>query len=79
MNEKWILCKDRQPTSKKVWYGADTEYLVCTKNGTILLLYYCDGWNCSFVSEDMDVNRNNEIKDVIAWMPLPDPISEEVE
>lgn len=78
MNEKWILCKDRLPTSQTEWWRHTTEYLTCSETGILQILAYSDGWNCCFVNDNMDVNRDNEIKDIIAWMPLPDPIMKEV-
>ena len=79
MNEKWILCDNRLPTNKGTWYERSQEYLTCSKTGILQILTYCDGWNCCFVNDNMDVNRDNEIKDIIAWMPLPEPIMKEVE
>ena len=52
--------------------------LSAVESGVISTLWYNDGWNCCFVNDNMDVNRDNEIKDIIAWMPLPDPIMKEV-
>jgi hypothetical protein len=76
MNEKWILCKDRLPTNQTEEWWRTTEYLTCSEDGTIQVLCYCGGWNCSFLNAYMDVWRDNEIKDVIAWMPLPSPYTE---
>ena len=73
--QQWIPCSERLPTNQTEWWHT-TEYLTCGKDGTIQVLCYCDGWNCYFLNAYMDVYRDNEIKDVIAWMPLPDPYTE---
>ena len=78
MNEKWILCENRLPTNKTVWYENGQEYLTCSESGILQILSYCDGWNCYFVNDNMDVKRDNEITDIVAWMPLPDPCVKEV-
>jgi hypothetical protein len=68
---QWIPCSERLPTNQAEKWWRTTEYLTCSKDGIIQVLCYSDGWNCSFLNEDMDVWRGNEIKGVIAWMPLP--------
>jgi hypothetical protein len=70
----WIPCSERLPENQTELWWCTTEYLTCSKDGTIQVLCYSDGWNCSFLNADMDVWRDHEIKDVIAWMPLPQPL-----
>src|SRR5574344_705979 len=74
INGGWIKCSERLPKNQTERWWCTTEYLTCSKDGTIEVLCYCDGWNCYFLNADMDVWRGNEIKDVIAWMPLPQPL-----
>ena len=73
MNEKWILCENRLPTNPTTWYEKGQEYLTCSNTGMLQILSYCDGWNCCFVNREEETFKDNEITDIIAWMPLPDP------
>lgn len=62
----WIPCSDRQPSK-------DGKYLALFESGLIMSLNYCDGWNCFQKQEGGKIDRENEIKDVKAWKPLPKP------
>lgn len=63
----WIPCEDRQPSK-------DGKYLALFESGLIMSLNYCDGWNCYFrKQEGGKIDRENEIKDIKAWKPLPKP------
>ena len=62
-NKGWIPCGDRLPDT-------DGEYLIQTEVGTLNILYYAGGWNCSRDYHG-NVSRAHEIKDVVAWRPLP--------
>lgn len=61
---RWIPCKKDVPKD-------EGEYLVyCYSDfgpwGFNMILHWCDGWNCF---KDC---RENEIKNVVAWMHLPE-------
>lgn len=59
---RWIPCKNVLPKD-------EGEYLVyCDSDfeGYYMILNWCDGWNCF---KDC---RENEIKNVVAWMHLPE-------
>ena len=64
-NNMWIPCKDRQPSK-------EGKYLALFESGFIMSLNYCDGWNCSR-QDGEKINKENEIKDVKAWKPIPKP------
>lgn len=62
---RWIPCSERLPEDSG-------EYLTfqCSANikyGWYQVLCYDDGWNC------FGSNKKNEVKYVVAWMPLPKP------
>lgn len=64
LNRRWIPCRDRLPE--------DDVKVLCqtmTKKGLanfVIGYHYSNGWACG-------MNRN-----VIAWMPLPEPYKEEM-
>lgn len=60
----WILCSDRPPSR-------EGKYLALFEDGYITSLNYCDGWNCFREEEGGKINKENEIKDIKAWKPLP--------
>lgn len=67
--QEWIPCSERLPEENKKEYLVFL-YGVSSKNGWCQVLNYEDGWNCS------NGDKSNEIKDVVAWMPLPEPYKE---
>lgn len=70
----WIPCSERLPEIPKNSF--DTKnYLVCCESGVIMTFRWCDGWNCHYNLND-GINREFEVDDVIAWMPLPEPYKE---
>ena len=71
---QWIPCNERLPENPKSSVDIKT-YLVCFDDGNITDLMWCDGWNCYFNSMGM-VSKENELTEVIAWMPLPEPYQE---
>lgn len=62
---KWIPCSERLPEDSGEYLtfqcSADIKY------GWYQVLCYDDGWNC------FGSNKKNEVKYVVAWMPLPKP------
>ncbi len=72
--DRWVSVKKQLPENPTQNYNL-MLYLVCFKNGTMATLSWCDGWNCCF-NEDDTIYRDSEIKDVVAWMPLPKPYKE---
>ena len=71
---EWIPCSERLPETPKHYYDRSL-YLTCTKTGYITSIYWWDGWNC-LMDEDGTIYREHEIKDIVAWMPLPEPYKE---
>ena len=69
--QNWIPCSERLPETPKHYYDRSL-YLTCTKTGYITSIYWWDGWNCS-MDEDGTVYRKHEMKDIVAWMELPEP------
>ena len=62
-NQEWIPCSERLPEESGksyLTYQGDSRYGWCQ------VLRYDDGWNC------LNGDKKNEIKGVVAWMPLPD-------
>ena len=72
--QNWIPCSERLPETPKHYYDRSL-YLTCTKTGYITSIYWWDGWNCS-LDEDGTVYREHEMKDIVAWMELPEPYGE---
>lgn len=72
--QNWIPCSERLPETPKHYYDRSL-YLTCTKTGYITSIYWWDGWNCS-LDEDGTVYRKHEMKDIVAWMELPEPYEE---
>lgn len=67
---RWISVKDALPISSTPYEYE--EYLCLSEGGYCNLLMYCDGWNCSYYSDlSKGINKENEIKDIIAWMKIP--------
>lgn len=61
---KWIPCSERMPE-------ADKDVLICTTSGFIEVAYndsIGDGWN--------DYDGIVQKRDVLSWMPLPEPYKE---
>lgn len=73
---RWRLCSEELPPVPKVDELRKT-YLVLGEGGVYALLGWCDGWNCRY-GTDGEVRRDAEIKDIIAWMPIPEIGIEEV-
>ena len=63
----WIPCSEELPPNKN-----NVEYLACTSYGSIYTLPYWNGWNLRPESP-----KENEIKSVIAWTPLPRPYAQQ--
>jgi hypothetical protein len=67
----WIPCEERLPKLE------GEEYLVCKENGTLMLLMWTKkGWNTCKEFNGTYFTKC-EIKDVIAWQPLPQPYKKE--
>lgn len=66
--QQWIPCSERLPEG----YG---KYITCSKTGIISILIWSKGWNCCFDTKG-EIVRKYEIKDIIAWQPLPEPYVE---
>ena len=60
---RWISCKKEVPKDE----GKYLVYLGSDWGGYYMILPWCDGWNC------FKHCMENEIKNVVAWMPLPEP------
>lgn len=76
----WIPVTERLPEMPEHWWDRQ-EYLVSYENGLLAMLGWYDGWNCSGEEKGGIViaNREYEMHDVVAWMPLPKPYKEEKE
>ena len=72
--QKWIPCSERLPKNPKSNLDIPS-YLTCINDGRMQILAWCDGWNCCF-EDDGSIYRDSEFKDVVAWMPLPEPYKE---
>ena len=68
LQDDWIPVSERLPIE-------DGKYLAQYKTGSMDVLSWAGGWNCW---RDIDgvVERNHEMKSVIAWRPLPAPYKE---
>jgi hypothetical protein len=67
----WIPCEERLPKLE------GEEYLVYKENGTLMLLSWTKkGWNTCKEFNGTYFTKY-EIKDVIAWQPLPAPYKKE--
>ncbi len=73
---RWIPMEERVPENPKDWRDNSNRYLVFSDYGEQSVLEWCDGWNCSLLS-DGTINKEYEIKGVVAWMPLPEPYRKE--
>lgn len=67
--QDWIPMVERYPDK-------DGDYLTCDLNGRIAVLPFALGWNCSRLS-DGTIHRTHEFNDIVAWMPLPEPYTED--
>ncbi len=65
----WIPCSERLPEKPE---GINEMYLAQYSWGGFAVLGWAEGWNCHYTA-DGDVDRECEMSDVIAWMPLPEP------
>lgn len=74
---QWVPCSERLPENPTANYDLK-EYLVCNARGWVAAISWCDGWNCCF-DEDGNLYKVNEMKDIIAWMPMPEPMTLEKE
>lgn len=72
----WIPVTERLPEMPDPWWDKQ-DYLVCTKEGVLLMLGWYDGWNCHGEGNGGIVNRENEMHEIVAWMPLPLPYKTE--
>lgn len=67
----WIPCEERLPSEE------NEEYLVCKKNGCLMLLVWTKkGWN-TYKEFYGKYYTECEINGVIAWMPKPQPYKKE--
>ena len=73
---KWIPVTERQPEKAKNWYDM-AFYLTCNASGRISVTSWHDGWNCNG-TPDGSIVRTFEMKDIVAWMELPEPYRQEV-
>lgn len=71
----WIPVTERLPEMPDPWWHKQ-DYLVCTKEGVLLMLGWYDGWNCHGEGNGGIVNREHEMHEIVAWMPLPEPYKE---
>ena len=70
--QRWIPVGEKLPEDddyKPFSYYEDGAVLFCTKNGKIGFGWYYD-------STKEWANEDDEGKDVVAWMPLPEPYTE---
>ena len=68
----WIPCSKRLPENTVEWKA----YITCNEAGSICTTFWADGWNCSRTS-DGEIIRDYEFKDIVAWMPTPEPYKED--
>lgn len=67
----WIPCEERLPSEE------NEEYLICTNEAHVRILFWTKrGWN-TFIGSEGKYYTDAEIKNVIAWQPLPQPYEEE--
>lgn len=71
---QWIPATERLPETPEKWWQKK-DYLACFKGGYVLTVGWWDGWNCR-MELDGTVDREHEMTDIIAWMPLPEPYKE---
>ena len=69
--QQWIPVTKRLPENPKSNLDVQS-YLTCINYHRMQILDWCDGWNCCF-KDDGSIYRDSEFKDVVAWMPLPEP------
>lgn len=67
----WRYCKDELPPKVKPREDLK-EYLVCTEDGYYMVLRWCNGWNCMYLSDDT-FYKEQEFDDIVAWMPIQRP------
>lgn len=67
-NNGWTPCKNELPNTDGEYLTYHTTHIEGV--GYYMILHWCNGWNC------FEHNRENEIKNVVAWMPLPEPFIE---
>lgn len=61
----WISCEERLPSEE------NEDYLICTNEAHVrILLWTKRGWN-TFIDSEGKYHTGAEIKNVIAWQPLP--------
>lgn len=71
INNKWIPCEERLPSEE------NEDYLICTNEAHVrILLWTKRGWN-TFIDSEGKYHTGAEIKNVIAWKPLPQPYKKE--
>ena len=64
----WIPCSKRLPENTVEWKA----YITCNEEGIVATTYWAGGWNC-LRKPDGEIDREYEIKNIVAWMPLPEP------
>ena len=69
--DKWIPCSERLPSEENEYYLVyqETEYIT-------VLMWTKLGWN-TFKTHDGEYSTISELKNVIAWQPLPAPYKKE--
>ena len=73
----WIMCDDELPVSDDDSIESDErnkQYLTISEFGIYSVLPYWHGWNRFKGSSD-----KHELKNIVAWKPLPSPITESEE
>lgn len=68
---KWIPCSERLPETPTDYMDMK-GYLTFGTYGTMTVIQWWDGWNCT-MNEDGTTDREHEIKGIVAWMELPEP------
>lgn len=66
---KWTPCDERLPEEPRGNREIE-NYLTCDEDEHIYIFSWANGWNCCFNS-DGSLYKDQEITDIIAWMPLP--------
>jgi len=73
--QQWIPVSERLPENPPTIFDIKA-YLVCKDFGGMQVVVWCDGWNCTMDFNGV-ISKKNEIKGIVAWMPLPEPYKEE--
>ena len=74
---KWTPCDERLPEEPRGNREIE-NYLTCDEDEHIYIFSWANGWNCCFNS-DGSLYKDQEITDIVAWMPLPKAYREDGE